>query len=172
MTAVEIRPARPAEHDTVVALLLDAYGSVPGLEVSTAYEAELRDIERRSDTSEVLVAVDDAENVVGTITYVPTSAAADAEFDDPAGAGIRMLAVATAHHRSGVGRALTTACIERATAAGRRALYLHTTEVMTAATALYEDLGFRHEPALDWDPVPGVHLLGYRLELEGAGSAP
>ena len=171
MTGAEIRRARPAEHDAVVALLLDAYGSVPGLDVSPTYEAELRDIERRSDTSDVLVAVDDAGRIMGTITYVPTSAAADAEFDDPAGAGIRMLAVAAHHHRRGVGRALTMACIERAGTAGRSALYLHTTEVMTAAMALYEDLGFRHDPALDWDPLPGVHLLGYRLELSGDGSA-
>jgi len=74
---------------------------------------------------------------------------------------------------AGVGQALVEACLERARAAGAPVLCLHTAEFMTAAVAIYERLGFRRDPAFDFDgtrrlgldgvrPVP---ILAYRLDL-------
>jgi len=36
---------------------------------------------------------------------------------------------------------------------------------MTAAHRLYGRLGFVRAPELDWEPVPGIVLLGFRLPL-------
>jgi hypothetical protein len=37
---------------------------------------------------------------------------------------------------------------------------------MAAAHRLYARLGFVRVPERDWEPVPGVQLLGFRLDLE------
>ena len=50
-------------------------------------------------------------------------------------------------------------------------MILHTTPWMTVAHGMYERFGFERDPALDWTPVPGIDLLGYRLEpLRGEGA--
>jgi ribosomal protein S18 acetylase RimI-like enzyme len=80
-------------------------------------------------------------------------------------AGIRMLAVDPARHGRGIGRALTLACVERAQAAGRRRVVLHTSDWMAAAKHLYESLGFERDTAIDFSPAPGIDLIGYAFEL-------
>jgi hypothetical protein len=37
---------------------------------------------------------------------------------------------------------------------------------MTDAHRLYARLGFRRAPELDWSPLTGVELHGYRIEFE------
>jgi hypothetical protein len=36
---------------------------------------------------------------------------------------------------------------------------------MTAAHRVYDRLGFRRVPELDWEPVAGVELHGYRIDF-------
>ncbi|MGZ4765711.1 MAG: GNAT family N-acetyltransferase, partial [Ilumatobacteraceae bacterium] len=80
--------------------------------------------------------------------------------------------VAPGHQGSGVGRALTEACIERARRDGRRKIVLHSTELMKVARTMYEKLGFVAEPERDeWVTEPPfseaqpLHLIGYVLTL-------
>jgi hypothetical protein len=54
-----------------------------------------------------------------------------------------------------------------ARASGRRRLVLHTSTPMKAAIHIYESMGFRRDPALDFSPVAGVDLIGYALDLAG-----
>ncbi|HEY8544892.1 MAG TPA: GNAT family N-acetyltransferase, partial [Acidimicrobiales bacterium] len=103
--------------------------------------------------------------VLGGVTYVPGPESSSAEFTDPDTAGIRMLAVSSDAQGRGVGAALVRACIDRARAAGKRRIALHSTERMTAAHRLYLRLGFVRDEATDWEPVPGLTLLGFRLDL-------
>jgi hypothetical protein len=37
---------------------------------------------------------------------------------------------------------------------------------MSGAHRLYERLGFVRDEAMDWEPVPGINLLGYRVDLK------
>ena len=159
-SGVEIRLARPDEYDVLGELTVDAYRAL-GL-VGDGYAAELRDVAGRAATTDVLVAVDGEGRVLGGLAYVPGPGPL-AEFDDADAAGIRMLAVAPEARRAGAGEALVRACIDRAVAAGRRRIVLHTTRVMTDAHRLYERLGFRRAPELDWDP--GIMLLAYTLDI-------
>jgi ribosomal protein S18 acetylase RimI-like enzyme len=99
------------------------------------------------------------------VTYVPGQGSPLAEFDEPGAAGIRMLAVALDAQGRGVGEALTRACVERAVAAGRTAVVLHSTEWMTTAHRLYRRLGFARDPANDWEVSPGFWLRAFRLDL-------
>ncbi|MHB8505403.1 MAG: GNAT family N-acetyltransferase, partial [Acidimicrobiales bacterium] len=65
----------------------------------------------------------------------------------------------------GAGSALLDACVERARAAGRTAVFLHSTPWMTAAHRLYARAGFERVPSRDWLPVPEVPLLAFRLAV-------
>jgi ribosomal protein S18 acetylase RimI-like enzyme len=161
-----IRPVRPDDHDALADLTVTAYLTTPEGVGDGPYRDELRDVAGRAAAAEVLVAVDADDTVLGGIAYIPDATSALAEFDDPEAAGIRMLAVAPAAGRRGIGRALTTACIDRARAAGRRRIVLHTTAGNAVAQRMYEGMGFRRDPAADWLPEPEVQLLGYELLLD------
>ena len=161
---------RPDEYAAVGDLTVAAYAAVYpdsdlGREEIRSYEAELRDVATRAAGADVLVAVGGDGQLLGAVTYVPGPSSPLAEFDEPGAAGIRMLAVAPDAQGRGVGEALTRACIDRATAAGRDAIVLHSTEWMTTAHRLYERLGFRRDPGLDWEAGPGFWLRAFRLGL-------
>ena len=76
-----------------------------------------------------------------------------------------MLAVSPAAQRGGVGRRLVQECIDRATAAGKARIVLHTTEAMLAAQSLYGSFGFDRTPRRDFMATPSMRLIAYVLEL-------
>ncbi|MGZ4674669.1 MAG: GNAT family N-acetyltransferase [Ilumatobacteraceae bacterium] len=170
---MEVRLARPDDHDAIGQLTVEAYAALAGgEEVLGDYEDELRDVAGRAVECDVLVAVNRHRTLLGAVTYVPGPDTVLSEFSDADAAGIRMLAVAPGHQGSGVGRALTEACIERARRDGRRKIVLHSTELMKVARTMYEKLGFVAEPERDeWVTEPPfseaqpLHLIGYVLTL-------
>jgi GNAT superfamily N-acetyltransferase len=127
------------------------------------YAAELADIAGRVAQAEVLVAV--GERLMGCVTLVPDPSSPWAEGLAEGEVGIRMMAVDPSAQGRGVGRALLEACIARASGLGRTALFLHSTPWMTVAHQLYKRAGFVRVPERDWQPVPEVPLLAFRLEL-------
>jgi GNAT superfamily N-acetyltransferase len=166
---VEIRSVRPDEHERLGEITVAAYRAInpPHAEGDLdEYEAELRDVAGRAAGADVLVAVDGDGAVLGGVTYVPDRTSPFAEFDDPEAAGIRMLAVAPEAQGRGVGEALTRACIDRAVAAGRARILLHSTEWMTTAHRIYERLGFQRDPSLDWQVGDDFWLRGFRLRVD------
>jgi GNAT superfamily N-acetyltransferase len=162
--AFAVRELHPAEADALGRLTVDCYAGLPGFEAADAYLTELADVAGRAARAVVLVAVEASGRVVGGVTYVPGPGPL-AEFDDPADAGIRMLAVGSGARRRGVGTALVRACVARARAEGRRRLWLHTTRAMLDAQRIYEREGFRRAPEADW--VGRLCLLAYVLDLGG-----
>ena len=167
MSSLQVRPARPDEYAALGELTVAAYARVDPGTLLSDYAAVLRDVAGRAAGAEVLVAVDDdgAGPVVGGVTYVPGPASPSAEFTRHDTAGIRMLAVAADAQGRGVGEALTQACIDRARAAGRTQLVLHSTDRMTTAHRLYRRLGFERDTSIDWEGEPGLWLRGFRLRL-------
>jgi len=112
----------------------------------------------------VLVAVDAEQRMVGGVTYLPGPGPL-APIADPDEAGVRYLAVAPGAQGRGVGAALVADCVERARAAGKARLSLHTTATMTAAQRLYERAGFGRRPDNDRTLDSGLRLLAYALDL-------
>jgi len=162
---VVVREARPEEHVRLGELVVTAYRSLPEFD-EPGYEPELRDVARRAREAVVLAAVDDVEGtLLGCVTYVPGPESPWAELLEPGEAAIRMLAVDPTARGRGVGTALAAACIARAREDGRAAIFLHSLPYMRAAQAIYARLGFIRRPDRDWEPVPGIRLLGFALPL-------
>ncbi|MGZ6273354.1 MAG: GNAT family N-acetyltransferase [Candidatus Limnocylindrales bacterium] len=166
-----IRPIRPEEYEALGELTVAAYHSnpayVPHQEIYDLYDLQLRDVAQRARTSCVLVAVGPAGELLGGVTYVSGPNDPYAEELSEGEAGMRMLAVDPARQGRGIGRSLTEWCLERARAAGRARLVLHTGAFMPAAVHLYEGMGFERLPELDFSPAPGIDLIAYAFDLSG-----
>ena len=160
---IVVREARPDEYPALGALTVAAYRAAG--ETEEAYYPELLDVAGRAREVPILAAVDATTGQpLGTATYVPGPGPwHEGDFGEMA--SMRMLAVAPEAQGRGTGRALVEACLERARAAGRPGLGLYTRPFMTAAHRLYESLGFRRVPELDWEFDPGEWLWAYRLDL-------
>jgi predicted N-acetyltransferase YhbS len=167
---VEIRQARPDEFAAAGDLVVEAYAAIDPYGLGN-YSDELRDVAGRAADADVLVAVDDDGDLLGAVTYVPGPRSSSAEFTEADAAGIRMLAVSLKAQGQGVGQALVEACIERARAAGKRQVVLHTTDWMSTAHRMYARLGFRRDASIDWQPSEEeaegnvIWLRGYRYDL-------
>ena len=162
-----VRAVRPEEHVALGDLTVAAYRAVPGETISPGYEETLRDVAARSDQAVVLVAVAADGALLGGVTYVGGTGRY-AEFEGEDEAGIRMLAVSPAAQGGGIGRRLVQECIDRAVAAGKARIVLHTTEAMRAAQSLYGSFGFARTPSRDFMATPSMRLIAYELELKPA----
>jgi ribosomal protein S18 acetylase RimI-like enzyme len=161
---ITVRAARPDE--------LAAAGAV----VRLAYEADgyggdyldvVADTADRSRDAEIVIALDDADRVVGCVTFV-LPGSRWAELSGPGQAEFRMLGVHPDARGRGVGRALAQWCLDRARRAGAAQVLICSLPTMTVAHGLYRSLGFRRRSDLDWTPVPDVELLGFEVDLEPA----
>jgi predicted N-acetyltransferase YhbS len=174
-TGVEVGDAGRSDLPQVRRVLLGAYqeyAEVLPPAVFGRYLTDILDVEGRAGAGRVLAATHGAR-VVGTVTFYAD--AGREGFGWPAGwAGLRALGVEPSARGAGVGEALVSACLGRARAAGAPVLCLHTAEFMTGAAAIYRRLGFRRDPAFDFDATRhlGLHgirpvpILSYRLDLD------
>ena len=170
MSGVHIRDARPSDRSAIEAVTLAAYQQYAALMPAywKGYRQNILATLAATQSAEQIVA-ERAAIIVGTVLLYPRGVA----IDIPAGAPVpltsrevRLLAVEPAARGQGIGAALMHECSRRAHASGARVLTLHTADIMHAATRLYERLGFQRVVELDFQPVPGATLKGYRLSLE------
>ena len=99
-------------------------------------------------------------------------------FNDPASprravaqsgeAELSRLVVDEGARRRGVGRALTSRCVEQARLAGATAIALWSRPYQSEAHRLYESVGFRRAPERDRDDVEGRRLV-FVLDLAAPG---
>jgi ribosomal protein S18 acetylase RimI-like enzyme len=78
--------------------------------------------------------------------------------------GIRLLAVDSNARGMGIGRALTQECIQLAKEKDQAKVILHATKAMQKAWGLYERMGFKRSPYLDFEQ-EGFPVYGFNLEL-------
>jgi GNAT superfamily N-acetyltransferase len=168
----EIRLARPEELAALGALVADAYAALPGMPgpgEQPGYYAMVRDATARAKNPAIrIVAAVEADGaLLGSADFIEEMASygsGGTAWTRVDTAGIRLLAVAPAARGRGVGTALTRHCIERARALGRVALVLHTTRAMQTAWRMYEQLGFRRSPDLDFRQGT-LEVFGFELLL-------
>ena len=159
--ALVVRVARPEEYELVGDLTVEVYVHGGLVSPESSYVKTLRNAGDRAEKAELLVAEVGGEGA-GAVAYCPPDSPY-AELAGPGEAELRMLAVLEKARGKGAGRAMVTACVERARAAGLRGLRLSTQRNMRAAQRMYERLGFVRTPERDWAPAPGVDLLTYAL---------
>ncbi|MEU1475743.1 GNAT family N-acetyltransferase [Streptomyces sp. NPDC001668] len=162
-----IRPADPTDYELLGDITARAYlndGLLAFGDEDDWYLEELKNVAKRAESAEVLVAAAD-DRILGGVTYVPDGGPMS-EIARPGEAEIRMLAVSHAARGRGVGQALVQACVDRAAAAGSD-IVLCTQPTMHTAHRIYERLGFTRVPERDWHPIPGddFTLLTYKLTL-------
>ncbi|WP_410674754.1 GNAT family N-acetyltransferase [Amycolatopsis sp. cmx-4-68] len=162
MGDVEIRPPRPEEYAAAGEVTVQAYDVDGHLAGDVGYDAELRDIARRVELAEVLVAVDG--EVLGTVTVVRPGSPY-AEISRPGELEFRMLAVAPSARGRGIGEALTRAVLDRARTLGVRKVVLSSLAGMRSAHRLYERLGFVRLTERDWRPFPHISLIAYQIDV-------
>jgi ribosomal protein S18 acetylase RimI-like enzyme len=164
---MEIRDVRPSEYQAAGEVTAGAYRefATPGSDGWDGYLRELADVAGRIDRTEVYVAVEDGA-VLGCVTLELDATVGDDDVElPPEMSCIRMLGVAPAARRRGLGAALVRRCVERSREAGKQVVTLRTGGTMKAAQALYASLGFEPDPDRDLVYESGFRLVAYRLEL-------
>ncbi|MFC6014778.1 GNAT family N-acetyltransferase [Plantactinospora solaniradicis] len=168
MTNLLVRRAEPADFDAIARLTVAAYRADGQLAGESEYEQTLLDVSARSDSGELLVAVDGTTGeVLGSVLFV-VPGTPYAQLAGPGEAEFRMLAVDPAAQGRGAGEALVRACLTRATALGCHGVVICTRSFSAPAHRLYARLGFVRTPERDWSPDPGVDLHALRIDLAGA----
>lgn len=162
-----IRLARDDEVAEVGEVTVRGYLHDGFLQPSDSYAESLRDAASRAAGAELWVAVDVASHrLLGTVTFCPPGSSYRELASDGEGE-FRMLAVDPSARGLGVGKALVRHCLDRSRELGFSGVVLCSLPTMTAAHSLYLGLGFERDTSLDWSPVAGVDLLGFRAVLPG-----
>lgn len=163
--AVEPGVLPPAVLERLGEIVVAAYEAIGALQGDEEYVPELRDVDRRVRDAVVFAALDSADGTpLGCVTYVPGPENSLAQHLRVGEASMRMLAVDPAAQGRGVGSALVAACLDRARADGRTAVFLHSLPAMVGAQRIYERCGFRRVPERDW-VFPDFLLMGFVLDL-------
>ena len=139
-----------------------------------AYMEDLCRLAERWEEAEVLIAELDGR-VAGAVTFYANASSEGMGL--PQGwAGFRRLAVHPEMRGRGVGRALTTECVEAARRLAAPTVGIHTAPFMTSARSIYDRLGFRRCPEYDLRAAAilgreadggDVAVMAYRLDLAG-----
>jgi len=170
MPGLDIRDARPSDHDVILALTLAAYQEYAPLMPAHwgGYRQNILSTLADVKPAEQIVA-EQHGHMVGTVLLYPAGTVFPSADGLPVTLRwpeVRLLAVTPGARGQGVGTALMGECVRRARQAGAAALTLHTTDIMEAAIRLYERMGFMRASELDFHPAPGATVKGYRLKLE------
>jgi GNAT superfamily N-acetyltransferase len=170
MTNLRIRTASADDSEAIRNITLSAYqeyeAQMPPAHWKLYRQVILTTLADVGPAEQIVAERDD--NIVGTVLLYPAGTILDlpdgssASLDWPE---VRLLAVAPAARGQGIGAALMEECVRRARQSKAVALTLHTNEMMQAAGRMYARMGFVHAPELDFGPIEGVIVKGYRLNL-------
>jgi ribosomal protein S18 acetylase RimI-like enzyme len=169
---IAIRKAEPSEYAALGQLMISVYSQLDGfptIDEQPAYYdmlANVGDLTKKPETH-LIVAVSIDNELFGGVVYfgdMQSYGSGGTATQVTNASGIRLLAVDPAQTGKGIGRALTEACMQMAKDSGNDQVVLHTTEVMEIAWGLYERMGFKRSPDLDFMQQE-LPVFGFRLEL-------
>jgi predicted N-acetyltransferase YhbS len=170
MTELITRDARADDQAAIREVTLSAYQEYAAVMQAhwDGYRQSILATLAHVKPAEQIVAEQDGA-LVGTVLLFPAGTALTRPARDSVTLTwpeIRLLAVAPAMRRHGIGAALVRECIRRARQAGSAAVTLHTTDMMQVAMSLYERMGFVRAAELDFEPAPGITIKGYRYRFD------
>lgn len=160
---VTVRLVQPAEHQTVAALLVEAYDT--DYEISAQYRQTLEAVAERAAEHEVWVAVGTDGELLGTVA-TPRAGRLMSELACEGELDFRLLGVSPRARGRGVGETLTRHVLDLARARGASRVVMSSGPQMISAHRLYHRLGFsrsheRETRVLD----DGTRLFAFVLEL-------
>lgn len=120
-----------------------------------------RTYEELIDQSTCFLCIADNDKVIGMAFLVPNGNPTDIYLKE--WSYIRFVSVDPEFGGQGIGRKLTTMCIDQAKENGEQTIALHTSEIMTNARHIYESLGF--EVLREIDQRLGKRYWLYKLDL-------
>lgn len=167
-----IRNATPDEFEEIGKLMVAVYSQLAGFptpdEQPAYYKmlANIGELTKKPET-ELLAAVSQDGDIAGAVVYF-----SDMQYYGSGGtatseknaSGFRLLAVSPAARGKGIGKLLTSECINRATERQHAQVVIHTTKAMQVAWKMYEKFGFKRSTDLDFmqEELP---VFGFRLKL-------
>ena len=169
---IKIRNARAEEFHEIGRLLVRVYSQLEGfpskLEQPDYYDLLLNigEITKKSHT-QLLVALNEQYQILGAVVYfsdMSSYGSGGSATEEKNASGFRLLAVDPKYRGSGVGKALTLACIQKAREDKNKELIIHSTQYMKIAWAMYQKIGFKRSKDLDFlqQELP---VYGFRLKL-------
>jgi predicted N-acetyltransferase YhbS len=169
-SAIPTRSATPADYDSIGRVTVEAYQEFAPYVSSSDWEdarGRLLAVSDRAKEARLIVA-EEAEDVVGAVAYFPPSERRSEWVPEPVPVGwayIAALAVLPTHRRRGIGNRLAKECLDRAKRDAALGVGLVTSEIMVAATRLWESLSFeRQEGFVQY----GIPHWWYALLLDDA----
>lgn len=167
-----VRNATPHEFKNIGNLMVQVYSQLDGFpkpsEQPKYYHmlANVGELTQKPAT-ELLVAAAPDQTIAGAVVYFGDmqyyGSGGTATHEKNAG-GFRLLAVDPRTRGQGIGKLLTTACIQKAKEQHLRQLIIHTTMAMQPAWKMYEQLGFTRSEDLDFAQGE-LQVFGFRLML-------
>ena len=173
MKKIHIRDIQPDECEALGEMMVDVYSNLEGFPSPTAqpaYYEMLRHIGSFTEkpNTRVLVALSEGTEILGGVVYFGDMAqygSGGSATQEKKASGIRLLAVRNDMRRSGIGRALTQACLDIAQQSGNLQVILHTTQAMQVAWSMYLRFGFERSEDLDF--MQGdLPVFGFRYHLQ------
>ena len=163
--------AKPHQYKRIGELMVRVYSQLAGFpnpDEQPAYYDMLANIGNLAGLpkTKLLVATTPEGKIVGAVVYF-----GDMKYYGSGGsatheinaAGFRLLAVDHHHRGQGIGRLLTSTCIEAAKKEGQEQVIIHSTKAMQVAWKMYEKMGFERSPDLDFKQ-ESLPVYGFRLK--------
>lgn len=170
---ISIREANPSEFEALGQLMVTVYSQLegfPGKSEQPSYYQMLANIGKltKEPETKLMIAVSSENELLGGVVYF-----GDMKYYGSGGtatkvtnaSGIRLLAVHPDARGMGIGKALTQACIQMAKDKKQAQVVLHTTKAMQVAWGLYERMGFKRSPDLDFKQQE-LSVYGFRLIID------
>jgi GNAT superfamily N-acetyltransferase len=170
-----IREAFEWEFKELGQLMVAVYSSLAGFpspEQQPTYYQMLTNIGQITGKpgTKLLVAVA-GNQVIGGVVFFSDMAhygSGGTATQESGASGFRLLAVAPEARGLGVGKALALECVGLAKALGRGQVIIHSTSAMKLAWGMYERMGFKRSPDLDFTQGE-LQVFGFRLAVREPG---
>jgi ribosomal protein S18 acetylase RimI-like enzyme len=167
-----IRNANPSEFYQVGRLMVNVYSQMEGFPKPTEqpdYYKMLADVGALTNKpeTELWVAVSSDDHIAGAVVFfgdVKYAGAGGTTGKETNASGFRLLAVDPMVRGQGIGKLLVNECIRRSMEKKLEQVIIHTTHAMQTAWKMYENLGFRRSPDLDFMQEE-LLVFGFRLKL-------
>jgi len=172
MIELKIRDARDEERRRILDLTISAYEEYASV-IPAHWEGYRKAITSTlSDVKPAAQIIAELNGVpVGAVLLYPAGCSLNGSSVSLTFPEIRLLAVSPKERGRGVGGALMHECVGRARRSGAAGVTLHTSEFMRVGKAMYERMGFKRAPEMDFYPAADLTVMGYRLDLRN-GPAP